>query len=105
MSESKHAPNRNCLTCGAAYYFCNCHDNQDKFHWKMNCCTPQHFQIFITALDLRDGAIDADEAKSRLASIGFKKGDLDKCTPSIVNILSPAFKPRKKEQKNIEEGE
>jgi len=105
MRKSEQAPNRECQTCGKAYYFCNCHHNDDKFHWKMNCCNPQHFQIFITALDLRDGQIDVAEAKSRLGNLGFKKSDLEWCVPSIEGILSPVFKPKKKEQTNIEEGE
>ncbi len=105
MHKSEQAPNRSCQTCGRAYYFCNCHHNEDKFHWKMNCCTPQHFQIFIVALDLRDGKIDEIEAKTCLSNLGFKKSDLEWCTPSIAGILSPVFKPRKKGQLNVEEGE
>lgn len=105
MSAQSKAPNRTCITCGASYYFCNCHHNADKYQWKMNCCTPLHFQIFITALDLRDGIIDEKEAKARLNNLGFKKSDLAWCTPSITDILSPVFKTRKKEQEVVEEGE
>ncbi len=106
MSKSAQAPNRHCQTCGTPYYFCNCHHNADKFHWKMNCCTPQHFQIFMTALDLRDGMIDAKEAKTCLKRIGFNKSDLRWCTEPIAGILASVFEQKKTEQKqDVEEGE
>lgn len=106
MRTESQAPNRNCQVCDTAYYFCNCGHNKDKYHWKMNCCTPQHFQIFMTALDLRDGMIDTKEVRTRLKRIGFNKGDLQWCTPSIAGILSSVFEQKKSEQKqDIEEGE
>lgn len=106
MRTESQAPNRNCQVCGTAYYFCNCGHNKDKYHWKMNACTPQHAQIFFVALDLRDGSIDAKTAKAQLRRIGFNKGDLQWCIPSIAGILSSVFEQKKSEQKqDIEEGE
>lgn len=102
-----HEPNRECQVCGRAYYFCNCHFNSDKHHWKMNCCDPMHYQVFIVALDLRDGVISADEARERLSNIGFSAKDLSWCIPSIAEILSVAFpkKTAKAAKKATVEGE
>lgn len=97
MADGDKTPNRRCQTCGAPYYFCSCHANQDKFHWKLNCCTPVHFQIFLTALDLRDGRIDEAEARARLSNVGFGQSDLSWCVPATAGILSRAFERRAKE--------
>lgn len=97
-------PNRTCLTCGTPYYFCNCHHNADKYHWKIDCCTPMHWQVFMIALDLRDGKIDKREAKSRLKQVCFCKDDLQWCTESIFGILSPVFDQKKSQKKNGVEG-
>lgn len=101
-----NTPNRECQVCGKAYYFCNCGHNKDKFVWKMNCCTPQHFQVFMTALDVRDGIIDAEEARERLARIGFTKRNLAGCTQAVSNILTPVFQRKKKDpEEEVVEGE
>lgn len=108
MRTELHAPNRNCQVCDTAYYFCNCGHNKDKYHWKMNACTPQHAQIFFVALDLRDGKIDAKAAKAQLKQVGFNKDDLAWCTEAIAGILSPIYEQKKateQKEEDVEEDE
>lgn len=74
----------------------------------MNCCTPYHFQIFVTALDVRDGNITVEEARKRLYGIKFYKKDLSWCTDDIRAILSPVLERKKSaepERGENEEGE
>lgn len=97
------SPNRKCLVCGNDYYFCACQSRDNRFSWKQNCDTPLHFQIFLTAIDLRDGVIGAEEAKRRLAALKFFKKDLSWLTPETADILKRAFETRKEQE--IEEGE
>lgn len=91
MAGGSQAPNRRCLVCDAPYYFCACHDKREKFSWQMNCDTPMHFQIFLAALEYRDGMADKNAVKQKLERIGFTKNDLLWCTESIRKILSDVF--------------
>lgn len=98
--SSGQAPNKTCLVCGAEYYLCPCHFNEDKFRWKSVACTPQHFQVFSIALDLRDDKITPERAKEMLANVGFTKSDLANVVPTTAVALEKAFKSRRKRATN-----
>lgn len=108
MADGK-APNRNCVVCDKAYYFCACHRNTNRAVWNMNCCTPFHFQVFLIALDVRDGNITPEDAKRQLAKLNFYKKDLSWCNDATRSILTPVFERKRaveaKEQEKIGEGE
>lgn len=102
MATNGKAPNRQCLVCGTPYYFCACNDKREKFQWQMNCDTPEHFQIFLAALEYRDGMSDKKTTRQKLKQIGFLKRDLEWCSESIKNILSGVYA---KESTESKEGE
>lgn len=90
-----------CQTCGKAFTPCaSCAKKNSVQHWRANCDTPECYQVFITALDFRDGHITKQEVKERLS--GFDLDSLLGEDNAVTRIIRAALaegaaeKPRKK---------
>lgn len=80
-----------CVTCGKPYHRCLSCDklaNNGIYTWRANCDTPTCFQVFMTALELRDGKITKEEAAGQLAA--FDIDNILVADTSVKRILTPA---------------
>ena len=92
--------NATCKVCGNPYYVCRrCIELRDKgiYAWKLDCDTPQCFQIMIAIQGYKDGNISKEVVLETIAE-SQKLSGIETYTSQYLELIEEIKTPDKKEE-------